>query len=207
MTDAPVFFIIPTGRSARRLRRFSRHESPCASGYGYHNADVELDFVAVGDGRDVSRDPTDLERKLYGPRWPTKCAHCDYEFAEDDEWQIFCRKEYVGPDGALYTDLLKLPVGACYDATWFHQYKKYCGPDGRSLHVATPDGVWCIDARASNCTMPNDDVHKCWVRHGKPEDGTLHVDKNGFTCQAGAGSIQMPKWHGFLHNGRLSENG
>ena len=52
--------------------------------------------------------------------------------------------------------------------------------------------------------MPGDDVHRCWVRHGRPEDGTLHVDKNGQTCAAGAGSIQTHNWHGFLHNGVLS---
>lgn len=61
-----------------------------------------------------------------------------------------------------------------------------------------------IDGRASNCTMPDDNVHKCWVRHGRPEDGTLHVDKNGNTCAAGAGSIATPNFHGFLHNGDLS---
>ena len=51
--------------------------------------------------------------------------------------------------------------------------------------------------------MKTDNVHKCWVRHGRPEDGTLHVDKNGKTCAAGAGSILTSKWHGFLHNGHL----
>ena len=35
-------------------------------------------------------------------------------------------------------------------------------------------------------------------------DGTLHVDKNGVTCAAGAGSIALPNLHGFLHNGHLA---
>jgi hypothetical protein len=34
-----------------------------------------------------------------------------------------------------------------------------------------------------------------------PKTGRLHVDKNGNTCAAGAGSIITGKWHGFLHNG------
>lgn len=77
------------------------------------------------------------------------------------------------------------------------------GDDGRSLVVRCPDGHdWMIDSRASNCTLPKNDTHHCWVRHGKPEDGTLHVDKNGATCAAGAGSIG--KWHGFLHGGRFT---
>jgi hypothetical protein len=78
------------------------------------------------------------------------------------------------------------------------------GPDGRSLIVRCPGGQdWMIDSRASNCTRKDDNKHFCWVRRGKPEDGTLHVDKNGDTCSAGAGSIQTANWHGFLHNGLL----
>jgi len=62
-----------------------------------------------------------------------------------------------------------------------------------------------IDSRASNCTMPDDNAHRCWVRHGRPEDGTLHVDKNGLTCAAGGGSILAGNYHGFLHHGHLVE--
>jgi hypothetical protein len=60
-----------------------------------------------------------------------------------------------------------------------------------------------IDSRASNCTLPNDREHKCWIRHGTPPD--LTVDKNGKTCAAGAGSIQLGNYHGFLRNGHLEE--
>jgi hypothetical protein len=79
------------------------------------------------------------------------------------------------------------------------------GDDRRSLVVKCPDGHdWMIDARASNCTMKDDNLHHCWVRHGRPEDGNLHVDKNGLTCAAGGGSIDTGKWHGHLHNGELN---
>lgn len=95
-----------------------------------------------------------------------------------------------------------LPPGACYDATWYHDYRT--GADGRSLVVILPTGdIWLIDSRASNCDKPDDHEHRCWVRHGRPEDGTLHVDKNGSTCGAGAGSISVPGYHGFLHDGHL----
>jgi hypothetical protein len=70
------------------------------------------------------------------------------------------------------------------------------------LMCMTPSNrEWNIDGRASNCTMPNERTHRCWVRHGTPPN--IHVDKNGNTCQAGAGSIVSGNWHGFLHNGQL----
>jgi hypothetical protein len=75
--------------------------------------------------------------------------------------------------------------------------------DGKHLFVITPGGWWNIDGRCSNCDKKDDRLHRCWVRHGDPAAGTLHVDKNGLTCGAGAGSIQADGYHGFLHNGRL----
>jgi hypothetical protein len=78
------------------------------------------------------------------------------------------------------------------------------GKDGRVLVVRLPDGHdWVIDSRANNCTLPLDDKHWCWVREGRPEDGTLHVGKSGRTCSAGAGSIATGRYHGFLRHGRL----
>jgi hypothetical protein len=77
---------------------------------------------------------------------------------------------------------------------------RWHGPDGKFLIAVCPGGHhWHIDGKASNCTKPSDEVHKCWIRHGEPPN--LTVDKNGDTCAAGAGSIQTPNWHGFLRNG------
>jgi hypothetical protein len=70
------------------------------------------------------------------------------------------------------------------------------------LYVVLPNGHWWdIDGRASNCTLPTDKAHRCWVRHGVPPHIT--VDKNGLTCSAGAGSILSDGYHGFLREGRL----
>lgn len=96
-----------------------------------------------------------------------------------------------------------LPVGAMYYAPWLENVKEWQGPDGKSLIVITPGGAWMIDSRASNCTRPEDTEHKCWVRHGIPPNIT--VDKNGNTCNAGAGSIQMGSYHGYLRNGFLQD--
>lgn len=74
--------------------------------------------------------------------------------------------------------------------------------DGPQLVVILPGGYpWNIDSRASNCGKPYDYRHRCWRRHGEPPDIT--VDKSGRTCAAGAGSIAVPGWHGFLRDGML----
>ncbi len=104
--------------------------------------------------------------------------------------------------------------GAMWFATWYALEKK--GPNGETLYgydwdnqttppliVTTPSGGdWNIDSRASNCTMPNDRLHRCWVRHGDPPNVT--VDKAGHTCGAGAGSIISRDYHGFLRNGQFT---
>lgn len=94
--------------------------------------------------------------------------------------------------------------GAMWDAHWMHDVPDWCGPDGKCIVVRLPDGTdWHIDGRASNCTMPKDNKHRCWVRHGDPPN--LTVDKNGVTCKAGAGSIQTKHYHGFLRDGVLTK--
>lgn len=75
--------------------------------------------------------------------------------------------------------------------------------DGPHLCVMTPGGRWNIDSRASNCGLPYDLEHRCWVRHGEPPNVT--VDKNGLTCTAGGGSIQAGPYHGFLRDGSLTD--
>lgn len=78
----------------------------------------------------------------------------------------------------------------------------YTFTDGPQLHVMTPGGLWVIDSRASNCGLPYDYEHRCWVRHGEPP--VVTVDKNGRTCHAGGGSIMCGSYHGFLQGGVLT---
>ncbi|HEY2662179.1 MAG TPA: hypothetical protein VGI79_20845 [Caulobacteraceae bacterium] len=136
--------------------------------------------------------------------WPKACNDCGRPFVDSDEWQANMCRVYRRADTGEKLPVVRhvgdLPVGAVVDAWWDGRK----GADGRSLVVVTPQGDWNLDHRASNCTRPDDKVHRCWVRHGRPEDGTLHVDKAGDTCAAGAGSIIMHGgWHGFLHHGEL----
>lgn len=76
-----------------------------------------------------------------------------------------------------------------------------------SVYAGKPrvyDG-WSPDSRASNCTLPSDRLHRCWVRHGDvtKDPSSLHVDKAGRTCAAGAGSIQLTGWHGYVDRGAV----
>lgn len=72
--------------------------------------------------------------------------------------------------------------------------KEACSNPGDGEHLYTKGAY--VDGRPE---------HRCWVRHGDVRAGNVHVDKNGVTCNAGAGSIISPDgWHGFLHNGYLT---
>lgn len=92
--------------------------------------------------------------------------------------------------------------------------------DARASNCDSPCkhcGVPYKDHKIATCTNPGDGErpytkgqyvdsrpHYCWVRHGDPRTGNVHVDKNGVTCNAGAGSIQQDHFHGFLHNGFIT---
>ena len=96
-------------------------------------------------------------------------------------------------------------VGAIWFQYWLWKGATWDNETEPHLTVRCPNGDstrdWDIDSRCSNCSPPNDRLHRCWVRHGVPP--LVTVDKNGVTCAAGAGSILLPKWHGFLRNGEL----
>lgn len=110
---------------------------------------------------------------------------------------------YKRSDAGEETTLYDAPPGAMWFADWLLPFEKP-GSDGHVLVVRLPNGrEWVVDGRCSNCTMPKDNVHKCWVRHGTPP--LVTVDKNGHTCAAGAGSILSGDWHGFLQNGELRQ--
>lgn len=229
----PVFWLEPTDLVRVSLRRFTyRSEKACrAPRYGHSGHDAEV--VIVPDAlRHVWREEAEggrhrTRRELVSredPRWPATCEACGEPFQPDDEWQVNARELHRPVRGghdfgeALYT-IQDAPVGAMWDAHWMRDW--FTGPDGISLFVKTPGGDWHVDGEASNCTRTQwgpkeiDGVrhekvwlgrtHYCWVRHGDPRrPETLHADKNGDTCAAGAGSILIGQYHGFLHHGHLT---
>lgn len=190
-----TFWSERTGYGLKTLRRYSS-ATQCTKGKSYHNAETiisERAKVRINRNGYVSL-PRQVGKK--DPRWPTKCEACNYVFTPDDAWQTNIEEWYLG--GGWEFTLSEAPPGAIYDAWWY----PWKGPDGRSLIIILPDKhPWMVDWQASNCTLPNDTEHRCWIRHGDPTTGNITVDKRGRTCSAGAGSILTRTYHGFLTNG------
>jgi hypothetical protein len=213
-----TFWLEPTDEVAVGLRRYaSRDRSDgfdCA--HGYHSAlrytgRAPAQYEEHLDRRQRTRSAPDVPHD--DPAWPTHCEHCSYEFVDDDHWQpwdeLIYRRTDTGEDRVLHQGAPALELGipaaepgACWDAWWMPFSR---GVDGIYLMVRLPDGHdWSVDSQAANCTRPGE-PHKCWCRHGDPRECRVTVDKNGDTCNAGAGSIASPNWHGFLRNGQLVE--
>lgn len=186
------------------LRRYAGTGCPVNHG-AYHNAEIVIASRVDGDTLTSDSDgparSSDVDRT--DPRWPTHCG-CGYQFQPQDNWQYVPTRLYQRADNPDYLVTLRdAPSGALWRNYWLEESPHWCGTDGQSWTCRLPNGSdWLIDGRASNCTMPKDNEHKCWCRHGVAP--LFHVDKVGNTCQAGAGSIASGSYHGFLHNGELT---
>jgi hypothetical protein len=183
----------------------------------YHNAKVRIaTSQKVGDFGFAGG----LEGYDGDPRWPEKC---DGGGRKWDELGAEVRRQ-VFYDRLYDTERGEPEPGCLFWVDWEHWEEPVTGRirdgvettykvptacphgwsncDGRHLHAITPDGhEWDIDGRASNCTLREDQEHRCWVRTGEPPNVT--AGKGGNTCSAGAGSIAAPNWHGFLRSGRF----
>lgn len=202
MARIRCFIVERTGRAQYHLRRYSNLGRPCGD-RSYHNA-TGADLGQTEDNKNEKWlcsnkpvvDPAD-------PRWPTKCDRCDYLFGDGDPKQVFGEVIVRRKDTGEEMTLDKAPAGALWRADWNEDWAEYTGLDKQSWMCRLPGGHdWAIDGPASNCTRKGE-PHKCWVRHGVAPD--FNIDKNGDTCSAGAGSIAVPGYHGFLRNGYLED--
>lgn len=186
------------------------YKGSCPNSYGMgkpgsHNAAVNLeDRPGTGEAPSFGS-----EKDYPEERWPTACKDCGAPAPTDPK-----KPTAVGQEGIYYhrfvsvTKLYDSPSGEpergdVYVMDYHHpgECPFWDNCDGHHFWAILPNGhTWDIDSRANNCTMPDERTHRCWVRVGSLEEGNLHVDKNGHTCAAGAGSIAVPGWHGFLHH-------
>lgn len=214
MTDLRAFFCEATKVRRLFLRRYSVRDHGCKDDGVCSSAmvpvpDLDAPFEWQEDDDRYPHMPAAPDIARTDPRWPKTCEKCGREFPDEAPWQVMQEELYrrvdTGeiiahrflPPGALYLNEVRREFGSVFPGG---------GPDGLVLNAVCPGGArWCIDSRANNCTMPKDEKHRCWVRHGDPRTGPVHVDKNGLTCKAGAGSIKTGNWHGFLDHGYFRE--
>lgn len=219
MPTIDCFLLEPTDRTRLFLRRYTKTQNAATEARmcGGRPAYYHQALVPVGEARSVLDPETKCWTRgtvpavadvIHDERWPTKCADCDYEFCSCadpacviDAYQVFTDQIYRRADTGEEMALRDAPAGAMWFADWMSTIDRYKGPDGRTLMVRTPGGDWLVDGVAGNCTKPDDVEHRCWVRHG--EAPNITVDKDGNTCSAGAGSIGIGGYHGFLRSGQL----
>jgi hypothetical protein len=186
-----------------------RGPAACRDGSVYHRAAWEVARVA-GDTNDglPEVDIGDVSKR----HADATCADCGSALGADGVHGV---SGFSGTYRVYDTPSGEPEPGSMYWATWYSCatgesggkcFYGWTNCDGKHLMVVLPNGHgWDVNSRASNCTMKDDGAHRCWVRHGDPDKGEpVHVDKAGNTCAAGAGSIAVPGYHGFLHNGELS---
>jgi hypothetical protein len=189
------------------LRVFVYSGDSSCSPQGYCH-EAELEQVAESEVLEdwkLGGEPDDYPAERWAQRM--RCKRCGVDMsAFKHHRQVFHHRIYAAGDWRGTPQ-----PGDLFYASWYgcaerdsHCIHGWTNCDGRHLMAVLPTGrEWDIDSRASNCTLKDENTHRCWVRHGDPETGVVHVDKQGHTCAAGAGSIAVPDWHGFLHNGQF----
>lgn len=184
------FWVEPSGKAVRSLRRYRRGDSRDCPVHDYHNAVVELGDhfdVIWATGDDGARYVAAIDAADYAadPRWPLHCE-CGYEFADDDHWQANQEPIYEAADGRrawVHPAHGRKPTpGAMFDTHWRPELRK---EDGLAISVVCPDGtVWCMDDEATSGGF--------WTREGTVPKITANP------------SILTPGYHGFLRNGVLT---
>jgi hypothetical protein len=171
---------------------------------GCHDARVFLTKTPKNADWELGGKSEDYEES----RWPTKCENCGEPVPplrrrNEDGSGIEVVRHILHK--RLYSTASGNPeIGDLYWANWYHENGEKCwlwdNCTGAHLMAVLPNGrEWDIDSRASNCTLPQDKLHRCWIRTGEPP--MITAGKNGPTCSAGAGSILSGDYHGFLING------
>lgn len=194
MSLLPVRYIENIGTRAYLIVMWE-NDQLCTTGHKYHRAEVELGRSDKAEDWGFAGDLSDHYNK---PTAHLVCERCHQpQSGKIDRGlghgRIYSTSSGKPEPGDVYYVRLHAPNEHCHH--------RWSNCNGMHLHAVTPPGIaWDVDGRASNCTMKDETTHRCWVRHGDPAKGEpMHVDKQGPTCAAGAGSIVVDGYHGFLH--------
>jgi hypothetical protein len=197
------------GETFRTYKGSNTCPNCCGGGKpGYHNA-IKL----IRDVPEFEAWKAFGQVEDYPPaQWPTNCTDCGAPVPEDSRPMELGESGFIVHHQVFTTALYNTASGRPEPGDLFesrqhdgHECHFWDNCDGVHIWSILPNGDhWDIDSRASNCTMREDRTHRCWVRTGSYKDGTIDVHKNGHTCAAGAGSIAVPGWHGFLRNGHFT---
>lgn len=152
-----------------------------------HDAWSTVEYITEAQSERVHGDnwPHDDEH------WPKQCAHCDYLFDDDDQWQRNDNPMYRRPDGfefALWGSLKDVPAGTMMRLPWADEYMSVRHPQHvESWRVQLPDGgEWVTSQAASGGGF--------WTVTGiapmiDVSPSIWHNSPNG--------------WHGWIRNGEL----
>jgi hypothetical protein len=119
MSGIKVFFLVPTDRERRWLRRFTHFKSDhkCAKTGSYCNAMFEVGEADIRYTKDGYIDMTGRDRPPTAePCWPKTCDACGLPFDEKDEYQLFTKQIYIRESDGFRCTLAEAPPGACWDA-------------------------------------------------------------------------------------------
>lgn len=200
------FLVQPTGEGYESV--IVTEDGQCVGGFDYHRSEKVISRFHLGENDEY---PNWKSRDNKAELALSYCSRCgNHNFSSE------AMKKASGSMGRVWErvdtgeradNLNAFGPGAMWFLTWYkgdNGLYCYTGTDQPPLCVRTPGGDWVIDSRCSNCTLPDDDVHKCWPRRG--EAPNITVDKSfGPTCSAGGGSIITGNgaYHGFLRDGYL----